>query len=245
MTSESETARGEPLVFSRIFGQTFVVSVRHLGTFLTIAVPPWVVIIALAALLDNIAVGVLMTVVGCVLWALTCSVLTHAAFLLNLGDRVDLTELIRNAISQLPAMLVGFTVAMAAILFAYQFFFVPGIYVSGLFAVILPVAVIERKGMNCISRCEELTRRRRWSTGALWFFISYLIPMVIFFLGVAAFASIAPEAFDKGDFGVEAWTFIIIGFTIYNILTCVLAALIYARLLEIEDGYTRIEEVFA
>lgn len=225
-------------------GRTFAMSVRHIGIFLAIAVPPWVVVILLGAILDNVAVGVLMTIIGCMLWALTCSVLTHAAFLLNLGDRVDLTELIRNAISQLPAMLLCFAVAMLAINFAYQFFIIPGIYISGLFAVILPVAVVEHRGFESISRCEELTRRYRWSTGGMWFLISGVVPVLLFGIGMGLFAYAAPTAFDEGDFGLEGWAFLIPGFTIFNILTCVLAALIYARLLEIEDGYARIEEVF-
>lgn len=244
MTYADAPASAPPLGFWGILGQTFAMSIRHIGVFLTIAVPPWAVIVLLGLALGNVTVGFLTAIIGCVLWALTCSILTHAAFLLHHGDSVDIGDLVRSAISQLPAMLLCFTVAMVAVIFAYQFFFIPGVYVSGLFAVILPVAVIERRGMESITRCEELTRRHRWSTGWLWFLISYVVPLAIFFIGMALFAAIAPEAFEAGELDFGSAVLVITYFTIYNILTCVLAALIYARLLEIEDGYTRIEEVF-
>lgn len=245
MTSIDPPAHAEPLGFWLILGRTVAMSVRHIGIFLVIAVPPWGVIILLGSVLDNVAVGILLSIVGAVLWALTCSVLTHAAFLLHHGDRIDLTELCRGALGKLPAMLVCFTIAMIAINIAYQFLIIPGIYISGLFAVILPAAVIEKGGMDSISRCERLTRRYRWSTGTLWFLLTTLVSLIVVSVSVGLVAAVGEDAADF-DTGISAtgWAAIITAATIYNITTCVLAALIYARLLEIEDGYARIEDVF-
>ncbi len=244
MSAMYDQQSAPPLGFWRIFRETFAMSFRHFGLFALIAVPPWAVIIVLALLLDEAALLLVLAFVGCFLWAMTCSVLTLAAYQIKSELPVDLPALARRALSSLPPMLFCCAIAIFAINFAMNFFFVPGIYVSGIFAVVLPAAVIENQGMQSIPRSEELSRRYRWSTGGLWMLVAVVLPTVVIIVASIAFASVAVDIATPEQFTATAWISTITGFTIFNIITCVLATLIYDRLLEIETGYSKIEDVF-
>jgi len=242
MSATTSPGHHEPLGTWRIIGRALALSLRHGLMFMAIAVPPWAIFFLIDLIPDGPILVITLLVGGLVLWSMTIMVLTQAAYRLEIQMPVNLAELTWNAWRCMLPFLACFTVASFAINFAYNFFIVPGIYVAGIFAVIVPVVVIENKGMNSIARCEEMTRRHRWSTGGVWTFLVVVLPLVLLF-GIIplSFLGIGDEPFSLLQWSTVG---LVLAASVFNIVSSVTAALLYIRLLEIEDGYSRIEEVF-
>lgn len=67
----------------------------------------------------------------------------------------------RSAQMILPLFFLSIVVGIA-VGFGFVLLIVPGIYVFGIFAVLVPVIVVEGRGWEAITRCLELSEGRRW-----------------------------------------------------------------------------------
>ncbi len=105
----------------------------------------------------------LATVLQMVLQQLTIAALIHGVFEVLQGRRPSVSECLRRGVrgagrAWLTGLLVGIATWVGLLMCI-----VPGIYLSVLYAIAVPVAVIERKGaFESMSRSKELARGRGW-----------------------------------------------------------------------------------
>lgn len=107
---------------------------------------------------------------GMILWGLLSQVILSAlSAVLHLaawdvmrGDQPQPRAYINRAAEMilplfLLSIVVGIVVAIGVILLI-----APGIYAFGIFAVLVPVIVVEGRGFEALTRCFEISRGRRW-----------------------------------------------------------------------------------
>ena len=84
-------------------------------------------------------------------------------------ERPSARELLRFTIRRLPALIFLAVLYGAVVLIGFLFIVIPGIYLWGALAVVVPVLIVEgRGGFDALGRSQELVKGRWWATiGAL------------------------------------------------------------------------------
>lgn len=125
-----------------------------------------------------------------VLGNVLAGILVFGVFQRLAGERVDLGACVSQALRRIP-LIVGVAVAYGLLVgLGLVCLLVPGIWLAVIFALVLPVAVVEGGFGNAFRRSSELTSGYRWSIlGA--FVLAIIIYMAISIVGGIALAFLA------------------------------------------------------
>ena len=172
------------------------------------------------------------------------SVIVRVAISLKVGQGPAIGKAILATISGIVPILL-FSIMVGIILLAgYLFFIVPGLYLTGMFFVLIPVIVFENAGFNAFNRTVQLTEGYRWiilGTSVVLGIIVSLAASV--FSGVVIGIVMAAGAFDiesmMAGTMVYPWWYLALD-AAANALTLpislISAGVIYARLKQIKEG---------
>jgi hypothetical protein len=178
-------------------------------------------------------------IVGLVLWTATASALTRAAYRIHHQQPVQIFPSLRSGFKCLLPLLICAIAAAVAIYFG-SILIVPALYLMGMWCMIIPAIVIENRGFGAFGRSAELTQYYRWALGLFWtlFQVAALvlcsIPML---LGVGVTVGIE-EAIGSGGIisSIGGLSVIIPWSSTWHTLSPCLTAMMYTRLVEIEEG---------
>lgn len=235
--SYSTATQARPLLDSgQIIVNSFLVLRRGFLVLLVISVLPWLPIIALAAAFPHTSA---VWVGGLVLWTVTASALTRAAFRIHHELPVQIIPVFRSGFKGLIPLFICAIAATLAIYFG-TILIVPAVYLMGMWCMIVPAIAIENRGFGCFPRSSELTQYYRWALGLFWVLFSIAamvlcsIPM---FLGLGITVGME-EVIGTSGLGssIGGLSIIILWSSTWNILSACLTAMMYTRLVEIEEG---------
>ncbi len=255
----------ESLGVGAILGDSFSIVFGHLAKFAPIAVIPAGAAIVINALMlgpanlntalvftdpgaieglnaPDPAIQFIATILGMALWGFAAAALTQAVYDARVDGTVRVGPAIQTGLSRLAIVVVLFIVATIVFAVAAIALVVPGLYVLGMWFVIIPAAVIDRSGFGALGRSAELTKGYRWpmvGLVVLFFLVLLVIAMVV---GVVHSALAA-----LGSAGLVLMALVTLAVSVFQYcLGAAVAALAYARLREIKEGTTleSLAEVF-
>jgi hypothetical protein len=139
-----------------------------------------------------------------------------------------LRELLRRVLPVLPAMLGALLLAVVGTLFGWLLFFVPGLYLLTIWAVVLQVIVVERRSVfDAFGRSRQLVRGNGWRVLAL------VALALVIALGATVVLAVLVISAIEGE---------LIRAVLITVVTAVAApfsglvtSVLYFRLLEIEE----------
>ena len=86
------------------------------------------------------------------------------------------TELVSSALPALPAATLVASLAFVAVIVGLVFLVVPGLYLMTIWAVLLPVVVVERPGVfDAFGRSRQLVRGKGWKVLGIVFLLSLIL----------------------------------------------------------------------
>ena len=219
-----------------IVGDGVRLCLRHAPLMIALAAAPWLLMWPVEWVTDHGPTRLLFRVL---IWAVTVAALTLTAFRLHHGLQVNIREAYEAGIRNILPLVLCPAFAGVIIYFA-SIVIVPGIYLMGMWSVIVPAIVIENHSFGCLTRSQKLTEAYRWSLGGMWIVLTlvwaivYVAPLVV--LG------------EELGFGLETGTTVIafyVMMTVFNIFGSAITAIAFARLLEIEQQVeNKVAEVF-
>lgn len=171
--------------------------------------------------------GIISAVLGYILQA----AIVYGTFQTMLGQQVTLGEIVNRGLAViLPvigvAILVGIGIGIGFLLL-----FIPGLILMTMWAVAIPVAVIERPGVTAsISRSMALTQGNRWKIFALFVIYGVATLVVGLIFGGAALAGGAAG----GNIVMTVVEMIFTG--LLQMFLAVAVAVLYSALRNIKDG---------
>ncbi len=234
--SYSTATQARPLLDSgQILENSFGVIRRGFLVLTAIAVVPWLPLIALFWLFPHSNLPLL---IGVVLWTLTASALTRAAFRIHHEQSVQVLPALRAGLKGLGPLLICAIAAVIALYIA-SILIVPAIYLMGMWCVIIPAIAIENRGFGAFGRSAELTRYYRWALGFFWLLFqlaALIICSIPMFLGAGITAGVNEVVGGDIASSIGGLAMIITWATTFNIMAACLTAMMYTRLLEIEEG---------
>ncbi|MEM6972968.1 MAG: hypothetical protein AAF577_09185 [Pseudomonadota bacterium] len=243
--SDSAPGSAQPLGVSSIISETFsVFSKCFLPCFIAALVPS--LIIALIALvfvgsgvilgdpdtIDPASVGTgvaFVTLLGLIAGSVATAVIVRIVYDAKMGKPVDIGSAISAALPLLLPIVV-LSIASALIMgVGFAVFIIPGIWLAGALAVVMPAIVVDKAGFGALGRSFQLTKGYRWPiVGVLFIMLVVLIlAQLVLSLVTAAFAAISPFLAVFVDASLNA---------VPQALYSVAPVLIYARLREIKEG---------
>lgn len=270
--SVSDTPR-TPLGVGSIVGQSVSVFFRRIILFVLLAFVPILAMVLLlvsmvgldieAAVVDRMTIppgeqsaGILwlvgaFVVIGNAVFVLVLAVMVQAAYDTKLHRSIRTTAYLGGALRQIVPLLLCSLLVITLAYAAAILLLVPGLWVLAVFSVVIPVVVIEGRGLASLGRSAALTKGYRWPIlGAfiLLFICASLLSLVLAL--VAGVLGVAALSLGGGD----GWWGTLFG-TLWQSLStaatfgipCIGVSLIYARLREIKEGTTveDLAEVFA
>lgn len=184
----------------------------------------------------------IMSIIGLVTFSLATAFIVQIAFDAKMkrptSNRAALNKVVPLL---LPILLMAFLTSLL-IGIGIVALVLPGIYLMGMFAVYVPVIVVERRGFSSLGRSANLTKGYRWPI------IGVLVTLyILLFFGVSVLA-------NGLIFGLGSLIGIVTAYVIFALIEAVAYAIIsiatvmiYARLLEIKEGVAvdDIAKVFA
>ncbi len=183
----------------------------------------------ITALLGEDAIGVFISfIVNMAYFALVTAV--AMGVLRDFRERrpaASARELLERAIPSLPAATLAALLAIAAFTGAALLLIVPALYLATIWAVLLPVVVVERVGvLDAFGRSRQLVRGNGWKVFG-----------IVLLLGLIVIAITVPFVFLLGHQFAEEVARRLIGVLVSSVTTPLMALVIgalYFRLLEIE-----------
>ncbi|HET8655434.1 MAG TPA: hypothetical protein VFL93_07945 [Longimicrobiaceae bacterium] len=179
-----------PLSFGEILDGAFSLYRRNFSTFFLTALVPVLPVVALWALAGLFvpagtvgAAVVSMIQVLAILYSLFASILVYAALTREAAsayqdEPISWREGLRVGLSRYPSVLGAALLACIAMSFGTMFFLVPGILIGIMFFAVVPVTVIEGKGVaDALGRSKDLASGA-WGRIFGVVFILYLIVMI-------------------------------------------------------------------
>ena len=164
------------------------------------------------------------------------------------GNAMNVSGYINTSLRVFIPMVILLIAAYFAVIIGFMLLIIPGLILMGMWAVIIPVLVVEQGGFGSLGRSARLTKNYRWPIiGAALLFILILLAIMIVLGMVTGFAvfDADPAALING---LPIWVTILntIASSIMYGLSAVFAILLYTRLLEIKEGASsETAEVFA
>ncbi len=199
---QAELARFE---MGRVVKRTFSVIGHNIGTFALLSLIPGIPLAAMnwgmaglprgAALLSQLSVGRIglfalaaLVYVVC-MFVLQASVVHGTVTDLN-GKRASFGSCLSTGLSHFVPLLLIAIVEGIGIMLGLVLLVVPGIMMAVAWSVVVPVRVVERKGVaNSLARSRELTSGHRWAIFGL--IVAYLILQMIIGAVFGAFIGIS------------------------------------------------------
>lgn len=239
-----------PLGVGTLLSDAFRIFFRHLGRIILIggvgmllALVPQVVVVLTVTGSDPFAIltagggvfYILFMLLQFVVSAIMAAMIARLAYDAQTGNRVTplgyVGPAFRCALPLTLAMLI------VAVLFVIGFIalVVPALLIWAIFSVIVPVAMIERKGLSSLGRSRALTKGYRWPIIGLTVlaFILVSVMSVVFGFVVAVIVALFPDPVVA--FIVSLVIQVVTGAATYGFLILVVA-LIYTRLRKIKEG---------
>ncbi|MEM6621662.1 MAG: hypothetical protein AAF674_05490 [Pseudomonadota bacterium] len=263
----SDTAGARPaLGVTTILGDSFSLVFRNLVPMMILAGVPAVIGVVLNLIFVGIAaqnialalsnpelyaataqtsvlVTIIMTIVGILLFGLAIAAVTAGAYRAAEGAPISLNRALGIAVSCLLMVILCMVITGIAVYIGLILLILPGLYLMGLWFVLIPAIVVERKGLGAIGRSAELTKGYRWP----------LVGLVVLFLLIVIGLSIITGGAQFVGFGLGT-----VGLILANVVGVVVAAFYYAlagamgaltcaRLVEIKEGtgMSTLAEVFS
>ncbi|MEM6664104.1 MAG: hypothetical protein AAF666_18230 [Pseudomonadota bacterium] len=256
----------EPLGVGALFGESFSLVFKNLGVFLPVAIIPSAISLLLGYIMSGPAAlnsflafsdpvlamesqaqmgslpWFIAVIVGIVLWGFIMAAITRAAYDMKTNGSASFGSSVQTGLRfMLPVLpivlIVGIIVYVGLILLI-----LPGLYLMGLFFVVIPAFIIERAGFVSLGRSAALTKDYRWPMVGL----AVLFLLVFFGFGLVV-GGLQFVFWGLGTIGLvlSAIVTIVLNALIYSIGSTV-AALSYARLREIKEGthLSSIAEIF-
>lgn len=172
----------------------------------------------------------LTSLVDMVVYSITTAFLVQLAYDAKLKRPVKILRYVGPALGAIiPIIFLGFIVSVATGLAAIAFL-IPGLWVYAVFAVMEPAVVIERLGIQGLSRSSALTKEYRWPI------VGALIPVFVFMALVFALAFYLVQLLGyQSNLIASVLLFSTIA-AIGTSLLSIFVSLLYARLREIKEG---------
>jgi hypothetical protein len=140
---------------------------------------------ALAASLPSLAFDYFMpesyfhSIVDLIVGQIVSATLVYGSIQVLRGRQVTISECLSQGLKRLGAVLGVAILSGIGIVLGMLLLFVPGLILATMWAVAIPVAVVEERGVTAsLSRSQELTSGRRWRV-----FGAYLLTLLILIVG--------------------------------------------------------------
>jgi len=173
------------------------------------------------------------TLISLAVYGIISALIVQIAYDAKLGRGTNFGKYFSTAIQTIvPNVVLVLVVSILAGL-AMIALFVPGIWVYGVFAVVVPAVVVERAGFGALGRSAELTKEYRWPI------IGTMIVIIIAaaLLQFALVALMGVIFVSLGLISTIIMTILMaIVYTVVYGLVGITVSLIYARLREIKEG---------
>lgn len=264
-----------PLGVGSIVGQSVSVFFRRIVLFVLLAFVPILLTVLMlvsilgldieAAVIERVAasppgespagllwlIGVFV-VIGNAVFVVALAVMVQAAYDAKLRRSIRTMAYLGGALRQIVPLLLCSLVVLLLAYVAAILLLVPGLWVLAVFSVVIPVVVIEGRGLASLGRSAALTKGYRWPiVGALILLslcamlLSLVLSLVTGVLGVAAMSVSGGGGGLWGTLFATAWQSLSTAATFG--IPCIGVSLIYARLREIKEGASveSLTEVFA
>jgi len=181
--------------------------------------------------------------IGMVFTGIMFGAFTLLAYDAKLGRSGRIGTYFGAAFKNLLPIVIMTLVAAIIIYIGLALFIVPGLWLMGVFCVIVPAIVVESAGFGALGRSASLTKGYRWPIIGMWLvfaIIAGIFSMIIAaIIGVVVFTSISATG---GEFDISTGALVIfivlsaaLSALMYGLLS-IPAALVYARLREIKEG---------
>lgn len=176
--------------------------------------------------------------VSLVAFAITTAMVVQMAYDAKLGRPTRIGHYFSAALVNLPAIAVLSIVTSILYVLGFLLLFVPGLWLYGVFSVLVPAIVIDGAGFRALNRSAELTRSYRWPIVGTLILVSLCVGLVALVLGFVFglfLGGFSAQQVGAQTFG--AWVIFeaAVNAVFYGCIS-VSVALIFARLKEIKEG---------
>ncbi len=168
-----------------------------------------------------------------VVYGVIIAVLVQLAYDAKLSRPISYKKYASAAIATIVPNVVQMIIIGILAGIGFMLVIIPGLWIYGVYCVVVPAIVIERAGFGAMRRSQDLTKEYRWPViGAI-----VLILICATLINMAAVFGVGLIVAGLGTFGIIAAVILQgILFSITYGLTSISVALIYARLREIKEG---------
>lgn len=173
-------------------------------------------------------------------WGFIAAAMTSMAYDAKVGKPVSVPQGFRAGLSNL--VMVALVVVVVYIVFCVglALLIVPGLWIMGLWFVIVPAIVVEKAGFGALGRSGQLTKGYRWSlVGLALLFLLLAIVIGAVIGGVSTLLAFTGLSGGAGALNPLMIAAMLINGLLSMVLYAIsgaLAALAYARLVEIKEG---------
>lgn len=252
MTVVSETGQKIPLGVGKILGDSFsilfgnffkVLVLGFVGVFIGFVIDGFLIGFDAAAGLSDpsftepgSALGQLLSMLNnAVVYGLITALVVQLAYDAKLGRTNSFGTYFSSAIPALVPIVVLNVVISILVSIGFLALIIGAVWVSAVFCVTVPAAVIERAGFNAMGRSAALTKEYRWPIAGTLLVIAIIIILLALVTGVVAVLVAVMLASGGGAAILAGVVFSLIVGLGYG-YGGIAAALIYARLREIKEG---------
>lgn len=164
-------------------------------------------------------------------YSIATAMLVSFAYDVKIGRSKPLPAYVSGVASNLVPLIVISTISSVVIMIGTMALVIPGLWVYAVFSVIAPVIMMESAGFSALNRSAELTRNYRWPIVGLliaMFIAVFIVESIFDFI-----FGFIPEAASNPILliGLD-----VIAITVSFAFSCIIIAMLYARLREIKEG---------
>lgn len=170
--------------------------------------------------------------------AVTTAMVIQLAYDAKMGRPAQIGRYFSAAVSNLPAIVVLSVVITILYIIGFVLLIVPGIWLYGVFSVLVPAIVIDKAGFGAMRRSAELTKNYRWPIIGTLVLVTLCVFLVSFVVGFVFALLLGGLSFDQVvNPTLGPW---VIADTIVNAISygwiSIAVAMVFARLKEIKEG---------
>ena len=178
-------------------------------------------------------------VIDIVAYSLLTAMIVLLTYDAKTGKSRSIGGYIAPAVSVLLPLVIMSIVMSLILVVAFMLLIIPGIWMYGVLAVVVPAIVIEKAGFGALGRSAALTKEYRWPVVGVLVVIGIIVAVISGSVGAVA---AIPATMGLGLVGMFVAVTVLNGLA-YG-MSSVTAALVYARLREIKEG-AQVEDLAA
>jgi hypothetical protein len=190
------TADGMGFRVGRVLTQSFSIFFRNIASFgllaLVVTSPTYLYqmfagvpdITNIESMPSFSGTSVLMGIVGFLLSYMVTAALVYGTLEDLRGNKVSVGECFSQGLARMLPVTGIAIVTLFVTVIAFLLFVIPGIIVSIMLWVTIPVAVVERRGLGSLGRSAELTKGHRWALFGLLFIMGIVTGGIGMFFGI-------------------------------------------------------------